>query len=186
MKKFIFVIALLWSSYLSAELYFGTDGQYRHLTFRHPRHGDLYHKVPQANLIGGIKFNDYFGLEAGAHVSQMRGFRYIDIKHDIKGLHASMMVFLPMPCTLVKEASLVVGGGVSHLISTFRSPNLLKINATKMVPRLLGGIQFEAKENAVIRFSFILEQVSQMKPIRRIGIEPKDTIVFSSGIYYKF
>ncbi len=136
------------------------------------KHGSLY--APNVHLVGGIKFNDYWGIEGGLQSSLKKRAHK---KHMISGYHVGLNGYLPV----TKTFRAVGSAGVSHLKSAFeRNGNgFYKINICKVVPRLLGGFEQDISETVSLRASAVWEKTGNIK---NKEVKNRNSLSFNFGI----
>ena len=184
--------------------YVGVDAKWNSMRFKKTAGDNLIQKnYPQGNLFGGVKFNDYFGLELGYESTTRRNktataavgdnffgdivdppepVNYSKTKTKISGFHLNVVGFYP----ICEEYCLSLFGSLglaqlklkSHLdFSVPTNPRVvgLDFSKQKLVPRATLGIQHMLCENIGVRAMFGWERTSAFK-----NVKAKNSTLFMS------
>lgn len=147
------------------EPYVGVDAQMRKMHFQKHFGGNLLrHKYPQANFFGGVKFNEYLGIEGGYEVSKKQHTTKIPNQTDIifgvrlrpvdplvtnvqdlerasskiYGWNLNLVGLLPIPC--IEDCTQLLGSvGLAHLKLRVNSA-FTSIGSVDLTPFGLGDL----------------------------------------------
>lgn len=175
--------------------YVGADVKWNNTRFKKTEGGNALQKnYPEGNLFGGIKFNEWVGLEVGYESTSRQSRKAtigvddtffgdpvasvstlplsIKTKTKISGYHANVVGFYP----IAEEYCLSLFGSIglarlkikSHLeLSIPPDPDILNFTFTKekVVPRVTVGVQHMLNECIGVRAMLAWERTSAFKRI---------------------
>lgn len=100
----------------------------------------------------------------------------------VSGMHFGVAGFLPIPNT---DFNLVGSLGGSYLNTLFKANSVktLKHRVDTVVPRAMGGVEYNLGEGLKVRCSAVWERTSRVK-VRYVKM--KDSVHYGAGIQYMF
>jgi hypothetical protein len=128
---------------------------------------------PHFTFSTGVLVGENVGIEIGAHLTnkKQRGSYRI----DSKGLHASLLGI----CPIIDSVNLIGGIGASHMTSTIENGFIVEVQ--KVLPRVMGGIEFRPVPTLGVRASTVWHN-----KFRRDSIRQGCALMYNLGLYYYF
>lgn len=154
--------------------YIGVDARINNLDFKSKiSQWVTKDSIKSLNVFAGIKFNNYFGFEFGAHTGNSDKF-----KGKLHGFHASIQGYFPV----YNDINLVGSAGLSHLqMSMFKDWK----SANKLIPMLSLGLQAPIADTLSMRGQAIWHNSSMFKSLNA-STKVRNTVGYSLGLIYHF
>jgi hypothetical protein len=187
MKRLLIAVTMLAASVASAEdctsaselaPYVGIEGGYRYMNYKSPDHGRDYLPKGSAHygIFTGLKINEWFGIEVGAHMAQPK--KKDGTKMKLNGLHATVLGFLP----LMENIHAFAGAGLGHLKLKYTA-EAEKTALSKAIPRATAGIEVGITEWLAARASVVWQATRNLK---HELVKPKNAVYTNLGLLVKF
>ncbi len=104
------------------------------------------------NIHTGVRFDDKWGIEAGFHLHKKRKALGV-IK--TRSMHISLNGI--MPISEENGLDLIGGIGISHLKFNGLHPDVKAFDSSKILPRLMGGIELKLCDSIKFRTSLVYD-----------------------------
>lgn len=185
MKRLVLMLSLLLCGEMASsedasntqlKKYIGGEAGFRLMRF-HSSEKELFSsRLSGANVFGGVKFSESWGVEAGYHLS--KGKKKADNRHKIDGYHAMLMGYLPV----LTDINLLGGLGIGHLkMSLQGKSHTLKVK--KVVPRVTSGLQVGLTDSISARGMISWEDTRRLK---HKELKPKQSVNLTLGFLASF
>jgi len=162
MKRLLALATLSCAMPSYATPYLGADFQYRSVNLRGLNAHVFAKRAPAMNLYGGIMLNDDLAFEVGFHSAKQTkkfpGMSGASLK--MKGIHGALVAYYPL--TADGKFKALGGAGLAQLRHHARHP-AYRLDLSRCVPRLIGGVEYAFTDAIGVRASFVWESAKSMK-----------------------
>lgn len=170
--------------FLSLSPYIGIDGQWRKMNFKEEK--NIQKNSPQVNVYGALKATDFIAVEVGANFNA-RGYSSHKNRYKVQGVHLSLVGAHPILGNEYFNALLGLGANASS-ITVKHLASGTQVRANKVIPRVMGAIQWAFQDDLGLRIGAVWEDTSKLRVNHpQMGeIKPKGSIQYSLGLNYAF